>query len=139
MGSIGANGDHGHQHLSGFYEETDTGYRVTEERLGVPRHIRVVMVGGGASGLNMARHMELHMENYELMIYEKNSDVGGTWFENRYATREPGCAGSLTSQIPRLRLRHSFSQLSIHLGAEPGVVALVRQIRPIPQMDRPCL
>jgi len=58
-------------------------YKVTEARLGTPRHLRVVMVGAGASGLNMARHMALHVENYDLVIYEKNADVGGTWFENR--------------------------------------------------------
>lgn len=58
-------------------------YQVTEEPLGHPRPIRVVVVGAGASGLNIARHMELHMKNYELAIYEKNADVGGTWFENR--------------------------------------------------------
>lgn len=59
-------------------------YTVLEEPLGTPQHLRVVMIGGGASGLNVARHMKLQMENYELQIYEKNEDVGGTWFENRY-------------------------------------------------------
>lgn len=58
-------------------------YRVTEERLGTPRHLKIVMIGAGASGLNLARHMDLHMENYELTIYEKNAGIGGTWFENR--------------------------------------------------------
>lgn len=82
MGSLGTNQGNDPS-LSGFYEATDTGYRVTEERLGQPRKLRVVMVGAGASGLCMARHLELHMENYELIIYEKNAGVGGTWFENR--------------------------------------------------------
>lgn len=59
-------------------------YVVTEAPLGTRRHIRVIMVGAGASGLNLARHMELHMDNFELVVYEKNADVGGTWFENRY-------------------------------------------------------
>lgn len=32
---------------------------------------------------------EYHMDDYvDLAIYEKNADVGGTWFENRY----PGLA-----------------------------------------------
>ncbi|KAH7141875.1 cyclohexanone monooxygenase [Dactylonectria macrodidyma] len=68
-------------------------YVVTEAPLGTPRRIRVVMVGAGASGLNLARHMDLHMENFDLTIYEKNADVGGTWFENRY----PGCACDIPS------------------------------------------
>lgn len=63
----------------------DMEYKVTEERLGSPKHLKVVMIGGGASGMNLARHMDLHMKNYELVIYEKNADIGGTWFENRYA------------------------------------------------------
>ncbi|KAH8901422.1 cyclohexanone monooxygenase [Thozetella sp. PMI_491] len=68
-------------------------YVVTEEPLGTARKLRVVMVGGGASGLNMARHMDLHMKSFELQIYEKNADIGGTWFENRY----PGCACDIPS------------------------------------------
>lgn len=61
-------------------------YKVTEEPLGTPRHIRVIVVGAGASGLNTARHMDLHMKNFELVVYEKNPGVGGTWFENRRAS-----------------------------------------------------
>ena len=44
------------------------------------------MVGAGASGINTARHMGMHMENFDLVIYEKNMDVGGTWFENKYVS-----------------------------------------------------
>lgn len=58
-------------------------YAVTEEPIGTSHHLRVIMVGAGASGLNTARHMELHMKNFDLVVYEKNADVGGTWFENR--------------------------------------------------------
>lgn len=87
-------------------------YTVLEEPLGTPQHLRVVMIGGGASGLNVARHMKLQMANYELQIYEKNEDVGGTWFENRYERigvslgynhligfcgRYPGCACDIPS------------------------------------------
>lgn len=52
-----------------------------------PRKLRVVCVGAGYAGLMVAykyKH-EYHMDDYvDLAIYEKNSDVGGTWFENRY-------------------------------------------------------
>ncbi|KAI9818370.1 MAG: hypothetical protein M1827_000428 [Pycnora praestabilis] len=66
-------------------------YTVTEAPMGTRRHLRIVTIGAGASGLNMARHVELHMDNIEHIVYEKNRDVGGTWFENRY----PGCACDL--------------------------------------------
>lgn len=58
-------------------------YTVPEQRLGEGRHLRIVTVGAGASGLNLARHLELHLQNFEHIIYEKNEDVGGTWLENK--------------------------------------------------------
>jgi ribulose 1,5-bisphosphate synthetase/thiazole synthase len=68
---------YGSKHANG------TDYAIEEHSLGDPRHLRIVTIGAGAAGLNMARHLELHMKNFEHVIYEKNSDVGGTWFENR--------------------------------------------------------
>jgi hypothetical protein len=58
-------------------------YSVTELPLGTPRQLRVITIGAGAAGLNMARHIEIHMENVDHLIYEKNPEVGGTWFENK--------------------------------------------------------
>lgn len=58
-------------------------YTVSEIPLGTPRQLRVITIGAGAAGLNMARHIELHMENVDHIIYEKNSEVGGTWYENK--------------------------------------------------------
>lgn len=69
------------------------GYAVQEKPLGYPRPLRVIAVGAGASGLNFARQVELHMSNIDLTIYEKNPEVGGTWWENRY----PGCACDIPS------------------------------------------
>lgn len=57
-------------------------YTIAETPLGVPRQLRIVTIGAGASGLNFARQVEQHMENVDLVIYEKNEEVGGTWFEN---------------------------------------------------------
>ncbi|KAK3372473.1 hypothetical protein B0H63DRAFT_484966 [Podospora didyma] len=62
-------------------------YQVREQPLGATRHIRIVGIGAGASGLNMIRTLRLNLTDYELAVYEKNADVGGTWFENMY----PGC------------------------------------------------
>lgn len=67
------------------YVNGDSRYKVEEHVLGEPRHLRIVTIGAGAAGLNMARHLELYMNNFEHVIYEKNDDVGGTWFENRWA------------------------------------------------------
>jgi cation diffusion facilitator CzcD-associated flavoprotein CzcO len=59
-----------------------------ERRLGGPlhseRHVKVICVGAGASGLLMAYKLQKHFKNYRLTVYEKNSEVSGTWFENKY-------------------------------------------------------
>ncbi|KAH8891047.1 FAD/NAD(P)-binding domain-containing protein [Thozetella sp. PMI_491] len=68
-------------------EEASASYQVREQPLGAKKHLRIVGIGAGASGLNLVRTLRLNLTDYELVIYEKNSDVGGTWFENRY----PGC------------------------------------------------
>lgn len=62
-------------------------YTVREQPLGSTRHIRILGVGAGASGLNLIRALRLNLSDYEIVVYEKNADVGGTWLENRY----PGC------------------------------------------------
>lgn len=58
-------------------------YTVLEEPLGTARLLRVITIGAGAGGLNLARNMELQMTNVDHIIYEKNPEVGGTWYENK--------------------------------------------------------
>lgn len=60
-----------------------------------PRKLRIIHVGAGATGLCAAWEMERQLENYELVCYEKNNEVGGTWLENRY----PGCACDVPAHI----------------------------------------
>lgn len=67
------------------------------------RKMRVVGVGAGFAGLILAHKVqhELQLENeIDLVIYERNADVGGTWFENTY----PGAG----CDIPA-RKRHSLA------------------------------
>lgn len=52
------------------------------------RKMRVVVIGAGFSGIYLGVRIPQRLRNVELAIYEKNDDVGGTWYENRY----PGCA-----------------------------------------------
>lgn len=68
-------------------QQPDVAYTVREQPLGSARPIRIVGVGAGASGINLIRTLKLNLTDYEVVVYEKNPDVGGTWFENRY----PGC------------------------------------------------
>ena len=48
------------------------------------RQLKVVCIGAGASGLYVAYKLQRHFDNFQLTIFEKNVDISGTWYENRY-------------------------------------------------------
>jgi cation diffusion facilitator CzcD-associated flavoprotein CzcO len=55
------------------------------------RKLKIVCIGAGYSGLTLAHKIqhECKLEDeIDLQIYEKNPEVGGTWYENTY----PGAA-----------------------------------------------
>lgn len=64
----------------------DPAYVLKEEPIGTRRPIRVVCMGAGYSGLMMAIMFSQQMQgkNAELVVYERNEDLGGTWLLNRY-------------------------------------------------------
>ena len=60
-------------------------YTLSHVALGTARPLKVICVGAGFSGLAFAREVETNkLQNVSLSVYEKNSEVGGTWWENRY-------------------------------------------------------
>jgi hypothetical protein len=64
---------------------------IKEEPAFTRRKLKIICVGAGYSGLTLAHKIkhELKLEDVvDFVIYEKNPEVGGTWFENRY----PGVA-----------------------------------------------
>jgi cation diffusion facilitator CzcD-associated flavoprotein CzcO len=71
----------------------DTGYKIRESLMGTKRKLKVIFMGMGCSGINFAAQLQKRMDNIDLVIYEKNHDMGGTWLENRY----PGCACDIPS------------------------------------------
>ncbi|KAL5337680.1 monooxygenase [Aspergillus crustosus] len=64
-----------------------------EDAIFSERHVKVICVGAGASGLCLAYKLQRSFTNFDLTVYEKNPDVAGTWYENRY----PGCACDVPS------------------------------------------
>ncbi|KAM5341974.1 hypothetical protein ACJ41O_015005 [Fusarium nematophilum] len=57
------------------------------------RPMKVIVIGAGMSGIIAGIFMPRAIENLELTIYDKNADLGGTWFENVY----PGIACDIPS------------------------------------------
>lgn len=55
-----------------------------EEPLYTRRPLKLICIGAGFSGLTLAhkiKHEHKLEQDIELVIYEKNPEVGGTWFE----------------------------------------------------------
>ena len=68
---------------------------IREENFGTKKRMRIAMLGAGISGINFFKFAEEKLENVDIVCYEKNRDVGGTWLENRY----PGCACDIPSVV----------------------------------------
>ncbi|MGU3435860.1 flavin-containing monooxygenase [Actinomycetes bacterium M1A6_2h] len=60
----------------------DMGFRVPEVRRAEPNTLSVIVIGAGVSG--MLASIKLHEAGIDHVVLEKNSDVGGGWFENTY-------------------------------------------------------
>lgn len=67
----------------GWPRENEHGYRIKEQLCGTERPLRVIHAGAGASGICLAKFLPERLRNVSLVCFEKNSDVGGTWLENR--------------------------------------------------------
>lgn len=52
------------------------------DRPAPPSGFKVLVIGAGLTG--MAAATKLREAGYDYVVIEKNSDVGGTWYENRY-------------------------------------------------------
>lgn len=61
---------------------------VQERPIDQARPLKVIYIGAGISGILATIEFLRAVPAIELVVYEKNPEVGGTWYENRY----PGCA-----------------------------------------------
>lgn len=82
---------------------------------------RVAIIGAGMSGLLAA--IRLRQAGHEVVIIEKNTDVGGTWLENTY----PGCRVDNPSHL----YSYSFEanhHWPAHYSTQPTLLAYFRDI-----------
>jgi 4-hydroxyacetophenone monooxygenase len=82
--------------------------------------LSVIIVGAGISGLAAA--VELKAAGVRATIFEKNPDVGGTWWENRY----PGCGVDTPSHV--YSLSYQPRQWSTYYGKRDEVLDYVRDV-----------
>lgn len=61
---------HGHAHLQPIFTPRRT--------------LSVIVIGAGASGLLTAYKLQRNFDDFSLQVFEKNPEISGTWYENRY-------------------------------------------------------
>ncbi|KAL4908508.1 hypothetical protein BDW74DRAFT_175192 [Aspergillus multicolor] len=73
--------------VNGKYNRNADDFAIDESVFAfTPRKLRVVCIGAGFSGLTLAYKLkhERPLDYVDFTIYEKNDQVGGTWYENVY-------------------------------------------------------
>lgn len=80
------------------------------------RPFHIIMIGAGAAGIDFIHHalQVLPQLNVTFQVYEKNADVGGTWFENRY----PGVACDVPSHNYQFVWKQNPDWTSYYSGAK---------------------
>lgn len=106
-------------------------YSVQDAPIGTAKHVRIVGIGAGASGINMIRTVRKNLTNYEHVVYEKNEKVGGTWYENRY----PGCRCDIPSHNYQFSWRPNHEWTNFFSPAEEIEAYLDRICRDEKMMD----
>lgn len=99
------------------------------------RPIKVIVIGGGMSGIIAGIFFPRNIENLELKIYEKNADLGGTWLENVYGTPASAFTKFCFSSIP-VQSRYGSTSLLKNFGfldtlASPATYRLTRTNSPL--------
>lgn len=80
------------------YEDIDElAYALSRVPTFTSRPLKIVAIGAGFSGLALARAVHVgKLQNASITVYEKNADVGGTW----YVPARPSLSLALPVPIP---------------------------------------
>lgn len=109
-------------HPSGNGSATSA-FTILDEPIDYARPLRVIIVGTGFGGLAAAYHVKKHTENVEFVLYEKNEDVGGTWYENRY----PGVACDVPAHVYQFTFEEN-TQWSKFYADGPEILQYLRDV-----------
>ncbi|EME42128.1 hypothetical protein DOTSEDRAFT_89605 [Dothistroma septosporum NZE10] len=99
-----------------------TTYNVVEQPSRINRPLKIIAIGAGASALNLAHEVSRSDLDLELVCYDKNPQIGGTWFENRY----PGVA----CDIPSVNYQYSWAPAvwSSYYSTGPEILAYFKRV-----------
>ncbi|PQE28472.1 hypothetical protein CJF30_00008199 [Rutstroemia sp. NJR-2017a BBW] len=70
-------------------------FELEDHPVDVVQTLKVAVIGAGLAGINAGILLPVKVPGIDLTIFEKNSDVGGTWFENVY----PGVRCDIPSNV----------------------------------------
>ncbi|KAH7141757.1 hypothetical protein EDB81DRAFT_843287 [Dactylonectria macrodidyma] len=90
---------------------------VSERAIDTARPLKVIYIGAGISGIIGAIQFRKMVPSVDLVIYEKNPELGGTWYENRY----PGCACDIPSHAYQLTYE-SWTDWSSFYSTAPNIL-----------------
>ena len=112
------------EHWDGFLTEElalpGTDPRAPTWHLGeIGAAFRCAVIGAGASGLAAAHR--LRQAGVAVTVFEKNSDVGGTWLENVY----PGCRVDVPNQLYSFSFAQTNDWVS-RFSAQPDLLAYLQ-------------
>lgn len=93
------------------------------------RPLKVIIIGAGVSGILSTIRLRETCSPLQIVVYEKNAEVGGTWYENHYPGLACGTlfdANLILLAAIDLLLRHPCSHLSTLVRVKPQVVQVLR-------------
>ncbi|KAL4782878.1 hypothetical protein BJX76DRAFT_368795 [Aspergillus varians] len=64
--------------------KTQPAFQIEEHPIDQVRPIKVGIIGAGLSGISAGVLLPAKLPGLDLRIYDKNADLGGTWYENTY-------------------------------------------------------
>lgn len=106
-------------------------YKLRDSPIENLRRLKVIVIGAGYSGIYCGIRIPEKLRNVDLVIYEKNAGVGGTWYENRYL----GCACDIPSHSYQYSFEPNHSWSSLYAPA-PEIQAYLERVAEKYSADR---
>ena len=87
---------------------------ILEQLCGSRKKLRIAVLGAGVSGIDFFKRAEEKLKHVDIVCYEKNNEVGGTWLENRLSSATSDLWHTLTTStdildVPAIFLVRSTS------------------------------